>query len=159
MEFELLGRSSTCSARRGRLTLPHAAVETPAFMPVGTQGSVKGVSQQELAELGYSLILGNTYHLHLRPGEERISRAGGVHRFIGWDGAILTDSGGFQIFSLAHRRRLEEDRVTFQSHVDGAARVFTPASVIDIQLALGSDIVMVLDECVANPCPPEQARA
>jgi queuine tRNA-ribosyltransferase len=158
MKFELLGRSAAGGARRGRLTLPHATVETPVFMPVGTQGTVKGVSQQELADLGYALILGNTYHLHLRPGEERIRRAGGLHRFIGWDGAILTDSGGFQIFSLAHRRRLGEDGVTFQSHVDGSEQRFTPESVIDTQLALGSDVMMALDECVANPCTPERAR-
>src|SRR5262249_21820693 len=109
MEFEIFSRCSTTSARRGRITTAHGIAETPVFMPVGTQGSVKGVSQQELVELGFAILLGNTYHLHLRPGEELIRRAGGLRGFIGWDGAVLTDSGGFQVFSLRDRRKLSED--------------------------------------------------
>jgi queuine tRNA-ribosyltransferase len=158
MDFEVLHRSSTCAARRGRITTAHGKVVTPAFMPVGTQGSVKGVSQQEVAELGFAILLGNAYHLHLRPGDEIIRMAGGLHGFMGWEGTILTDSGGFQIFSLAHLRRVSPEGVTFRSHIDGSEHAFTPESVIDLQLALGSDIMMVLDECVANPCEYDRAR-
>jgi queuine tRNA-ribosyltransferase len=128
-------------------------------MPVGTQGTVKAMSQQELAEIGFSLILGNTYHLHLRPGEALIQRAGGLHRFIGWDGAILTDSGGFQVFSLTHLRKITEEGAAFKSYLDGSAHMFTPEAVVDIQLALGSDILMAFDECSPYPCPIDVARA
>jgi queuine tRNA-ribosyltransferase len=151
-------RSRNTAARAGALTLPHAVVQTPAFMPVGTQATVKAMTPEELAELGYRLILGNTYHLHLRPGDERIARAGGLHRFQGWDGALLTDSGGFQVFSLSGLRSLDERGVEFQSHIDGSRHLFTPESVMQIQRNLGADIVMVLDECVPYPCDPDRAR-
>lgn len=128
-------------------------------MPVGTQGTVKAMSQRELAGLGYRLILGNTYHLHLRPGEELIRRAGGLHGFIGWEGAILTDSGGFQVYSLRHRRTLTEEGAWFRSHVDGSERVLTPESVVEIQQALGSDILMAFDECPPHPAPREEVVA
>jgi queuine tRNA-ribosyltransferase len=157
--FELLRRCPATGARRGRLILPHAVVETPVFMPVGTQGTVKAMSQQELAEIGFRLILGNTYHLHLRPGEALIERAGGLHRFIGWDGALLTDSGGFQVFSLTHLRRVSEEGVAFKSYLDGSDHLFTPEAVIDIQLRLGADIIMAFDECPPYPCERPAVRA
>lgn len=127
-------------------------------MPVGTQAAVKAVTPEELAEIGYCLILGNTYHLHLRPGEELIARAGGLHRFSGWDGALLTDSGGFQVFSLTGLRRIGADGVQFQSHIDGSRHVFTPESVMQIERDLGADIIMAFDECAPYPCTPEYAR-
>jgi queuine tRNA-ribosyltransferase len=139
------------AARRGVLTTAHGVVETPVFMPVGTQGVVKAMTPRDLEEAGASIILGNTYHLHLRPGDDLIRRRGGLHRFIGWNRPILTDSGGYQVFSLAHRRRLSEAGVEFQSHLDGSRHLLTPESAADIQLNLGSDIAMVLDECPALP--------
>lgn len=141
------------AARRGTLTTAHGTIETPVFMPVGTQGVVKAITARDLKDLGASIILGNTYHLHLRPGDELIARRGGLHAFAGWDRPILTDSGGYQVFSLAHRRKLAEAGVEFQSHLDGSRRLLTPESVVDIQLNLGSDIAMVLDECPALPAP------
>ncbi len=134
-------------ARRGTLTTPHGVVQTPAFMPVGTQGSVKALLQRDLVDLGAEIILGNTYHLYLRPGDDLIARLGGLHRFIGWPRPILTDSGGYQVFSLAQRRTIEEEGVTFRSHLDGSAHLLTPERAVDIQAQLGSDIAMVLDEC------------
>lgn len=128
-------------------------------MPVGTQGTVKALSQQELREMGYGLILGNTYHLHLRPGEALIRRGGGLPRFIGWDGAILTDSGGFQVFSLEDLRKITEDGVLFRSHIDGSEHFFSPEGVVDIQLALGSDILMAFDECAPYPSSHDYTRA
>jgi queuine tRNA-ribosyltransferase len=128
-------------------------------MPVGTQGTVKALSQQEVREMGFRLILGNTYHLHLRPGEELVRRAGGVHGFIGWEGAVLTDSGGFQVFSLEGLRKIHEDGVMFRSHVDGSEHFFSPEGVVDIQLALGSDILMAFDECAPYPCDHAYAEA
>jgi len=145
-------------ARAALLTTDHGTVETPAFMPVGTQGSVKAIEQRELEEIGAQIILGNTYHLYLRPGIEIIRQAGGLHRFIGWSKPVLTDSGGYQVFSLADLRTIEEEGVTFRSHLDGSSHRFTPESVVDIQRALGSDIMMVLDECPPFPCEPEYAR-
>ena len=149
--FRELHRDVEHRARAGLLTFRSGAeevvVETPVFMPVGTQGTVKALWQEHLEELGYGLILGNTYHLHLRPGDERIARMGGLRRFMGWRGALLTDSGGFQAFSLSDRVRLMPDGVEFKSHIDGSARMFTPESTLDIQRNLGSDIVMVLDDC------------
>jgi queuine tRNA-ribosyltransferase len=139
------------AARRGRLVTAHGTIETPVFMPVGTQGAVKAMTPRDLNDVGASIILGNTYHLHLRPGDELIQRRGGLHRFIGWDRPILTDSGGYQVFSLADRRVLTEAGVAFQSHLDGSHRLLTPESAVDIQLNLGSDIAMVLDECPALP--------
>jgi queuine tRNA-ribosyltransferase len=135
-------------ARRGVLTTPHGAVQTPCFMPVGTRGAVKGITHRDLEDAGAEFILGNTYHLHLRPGDDLIARAGGLHAFIGWNKPILTDSGGYQVFSLAARRKVTEDSVTFRSHLDGALCVLTPEKATDIQAQLGSDIAMVLDELV-----------
>src|SRR3954470_10877055 len=135
-------------ARRGTLTTPHGLVETPAFMPVGTRGAVKAITHRDLEDLGAEIILGNTYHLHLRPGDELIARAGGLHRFIGWPRPMLTDSGGYQVFSLAAMRKVTEDGVEFRSHLDGALCALSPESATDIQARLGSDIAMVLDELV-----------
>jgi queuine tRNA-ribosyltransferase len=155
--FEVTHRSG--QARRGRMITPHGGVETPAFMPVGTQGAVKAVTERDLTDLGAEIVLGNTYHLFLRPGDAVIARLGGLHRFMGWDRPILTDSGGYQVFSLAGIRRLDEEGVRFRSHLDGAEHLLTPERAADIQAQLGSDIAMVLDECAASPGPPETARA
>ncbi len=158
--FELLAQDG--AARRGRMRTAHGVVETPAFMPVGTQGAVKGVTHRDLEDLGDGLgaeiILGNTYHLYLRPGDSLIARAGGLHRFIGWNRPILTDSGGYQVFSLAERRRISEDGAEFRSHLDGSSHLLTPERATDIQAQLGSDIAMVLDECIATPASDEVAR-
>jgi len=137
-------------ARRGEFTTPHGIVQTPAFMPVGTRGAVKAVTQRDLEDLGAEIILGNTYHLYLKPGDALIARSGGLHRFIAWDRPILTDSGGYQIFSLASMRRMHEDGAEFRSHLDGSLHLLTPERAVDIQMRLGSDIAMVLDECVAT---------
>src|SRR5690606_6773529 len=141
------------AARRGTITTAHGTIETPVFMPVGTQGAVKAVTARDLVDVGASIVLGNTYHLHLRPGDDLIARRGGLHRFAGWERPILTDSGGYQVFSLARRRKLSEAGVEFRSHLDGSRRLLTPESAVDIQLNLGSDIAMVLDECPALPAP------
>ncbi len=146
-------------ARRGELRTPHGTVQTPAFMPVGTRGAVKAITHRDVEDAGAEIILGNTYHLHLRPGDALIARAGGLHAFIGWEKPILTDSGGYQVFSLAQMRRVREDGVTFQSHLDGAALALTPEGATDIQARLGSDIAMVLDECIATPATADAARA
>jgi queuine tRNA-ribosyltransferase len=139
------------AARRGVLQTVHGAIETPAFMPVGTQGAVKALTPQHLEEIGASVILGNTYHLMLRPGDELIARRGGLHKFIGWNKPILTDSGGYQVFSLAERRKIDENGVEFRSHLDGSKHLLTPERAVEIQANLGSDIAMVLDECPALP--------
>jgi queuine tRNA-ribosyltransferase len=150
--FELLAEDPT-GARRGRLHLPHGAVETPVFMPVGTAASVKAVDAEDLeGHLGAQIVLGNTYHLYLRPGHARIRGLGGLHRFMGFSGAILTDSGGYQVFSLAERRKIEEAGVTFASHLDGSRHMIRPETSIEIQEALGSDVIMAFDEC-----PPADA--
>lgn len=146
-------------ARRGQLITAHGAVETPAFMPVGTQGTVKAVTPRDLKDLGAHIILGNTYHLSLRPGDHLIARLGGLHRFIGWDRPILTDSGGYQVFSLAARRVVTEEGIRFRSHLDGSEHVLTPESATEIQARLGSDIAMVLDECLSHEAPAEIVRA
>src|SRR6266446_2766052 len=146
------------SGRIGRLITPHGEVETPVFMPVGTLASVKGVPQDVLEELGVQILLGNTYHLFLRPGHETIRKLGGLHGFMSWPRAILTDSGGFQVFSLDTLRKVTEEGVLFRSHLNGDQHFFTPESTIDVQLALGSDIMMVLDECLAYPASHEAAR-
>lgn len=159
IRFELLSKDPRTLARRGRIHLANAVVETPVFMPVGTQGTVKAMSQEELGEMGFRLILGNTYHLYLRPGHELIRLAGGLHRFINWNGAILTDSGGFQVFSLEHIRKIGEDGVLFRSYVDGSYHEFTPERVMEIQSALGADIVMAFDECAPYPCEKDYAAA
>ncbi len=150
--FEVLRADSSCGARLGRLTTPHGAIDTPAFMPVGTQATVKAMLPSQVQAIGFGLILANTYHLAMRPGPELIARHGGLHRFMGWDGAILTDSGGFQVYSLAKLRDLGNDGVQFRSHIDGSLHSFTPEGVIGIEEALGSDIAMVLDVC-----PPSTA--
>jgi queuine tRNA-ribosyltransferase len=148
-QFRILNRDGP--ARRGELTTPHGVVQTPAFMPVGTRGAVKAVTQRDLEDLGAEIVLGNTYHLYLRPGAGLIARSGGLHKFIGWSRPILTDSGGYQIFSLATIRRIHEEGAEFRSHLDGSLHVLTPERAVDIQLQLGSDIAMVLDECVGPP--------
>ncbi|WP_404425480.1 tRNA guanosine(34) transglycosylase Tgt [Nibricoccus sp. IMCC34717] len=158
--FELLRTDTVTAARRGRLQTRHGAIETPIFMPVGTQGTVKAVTPAHLREIGSQIILGNTYHLNLRPGSELVRDLGGLHRFMGWDGPILTDSGGFQVFSLAKLREVREDGVAFQSHLDGAKLFLGPREVMAIQANLGSDIAMVLDECPPWPCTRDEcARA
>jgi queuine tRNA-ribosyltransferase len=150
----------TCgAARAGRMMTAHGGVETPVFMPVGTLGTVKGVPQHLLEELGVQILLSNTYHLYLRPGDDLIARRGGLHRFIGWDKPILTDSGGYQVFSLSSRRTIDETGAHFRSHLDGSAHSLTPEKAADIQAQLGSDIAMVLDECLAHPATEEAARA
>lgn len=152
MSFELLGRDPETKARRGRLTTPHGMIETPIFMPVGTQGSVKTLHPKELVELDAQIILGNTYHLWLRPGEETIRDLGGLHRFANWERPILTDSGGFQVWSLAKLRKISEEGVRFQNHLDGATMLLSPEKSMEIQAALGSDIAMLFDECPPYPC-------
>jgi queuine tRNA-ribosyltransferase len=141
------------------MTTAHGDVETPAFMPVGTQGAVKGVTHRDLESLGAEILLSNTYHLYLRPGDELIARRGGLHRFIGWSKPILTDSGGYQVFSLAERRKITEEGAQFQSHLDGSPHLLTPEKAAEIQANLGSDIAMVLDECLAHPSDAAAARA
>src|SRR3954451_20030280 len=133
------------------MTTPHGDVDTPAFMPVGTQGAVKGVTHRDLEAAGAEILLSNTYHLYLRPGDDLIARRGGLHRFIGWSKPILTDSGGYQIFSLAARRTIDETGARFRSHLDGSEHLLTPETAVDVQAQLGSDISMVLDECLAHP--------
>ena len=145
-------------ARRGRLRTPHGAVETPAFMPVGTAGAVKAVTPRDLVAAGADIVLANTYHLHLRPGDELVARRGGLHRFMGWAGPILTDSGGYQVFSLAARRVIDEDGVRFRSHLDGSEHELTPETATDIQARLGSDIAMAFDECTPWPAPVDAVR-
>jgi queuine tRNA-ribosyltransferase len=155
--FEVLARDG--AARRGRMETAHGAVNTPAFMPVGTAGTVKGMTPEAVAGIGAEIILANTYHLMLRPGAERVARLGGLHRFMNWPGPILTDSGGFQVMSLASLRKISEAGVTFNSHLDGAAHELTPERCVEIQRVLGVDIAMVLDECTAFPATPEIAAA
>ena len=147
------------AARRGVMTTAHGPVTTPAFMPVGTQGAVKGATHQDLESIGTEILLSNTYHLYLRPGDDLIARRGGLHRFIGWNKPILTDSGGYQVFSLAERRHITEEGARFQSHLDGSSHLLTPEKAADIQAQLGSDIAMVLDECLAHPATIEAASA
>jgi queuine tRNA-ribosyltransferase len=156
LEFDVLATSAG-GGRRGRMLLPHRTVETPVFMPVGTAGTVKAVSQDVLEELGAEIILGNTYHLYLRPGHEAIRRMGGLHKFISWPRAMLTDSGGFQVFSLSALRKVTDEGVRFRSHLDGSSHFFTPEHSIDVQIALGADIVMAFDECTEYPA--ERSRA
>lgn len=156
--FEIAETDAT-GARRGKLTTPHGTVETPFFMPVGTAATVKGLTQGALEELGAEIILANTYHLYLRPGHEVIRRLGGLHRFMAWPRAILTDSGGFQVFSLSELRKITDEGVRFRSHLDGSEHLLTPEKAAEIQLALGSDIAMVLDECIETPAPREAAES
>jgi len=158
LQFELQGGSPDSAARAGRISTDHGEILTPIFMPVGTVGSVKAVSQQQLAQdVNAQIILGNTYHLYLRPGLEVLEQAGGLHRFNGWDRPILTDSGGYQVFSLAGTRKIMEEGVVFQSHIDGSRHLFSPEKVMDIQRSIGGDIIMAFDEC--PPYPSEHAYA
>lgn len=159
MEFELSARDNNSKARAGVITTAHGKIETPIFMPVGTVGSVKAVTQQQLKEeVQAQIILGNTYHLYLRPGIDVLEQAGGLHKFNGWDKPILTDSGGYQVFSLANNRKLKEEGAVFQSHIDGSRHLFTPENVIDIQRSIGADIIMAFDECPPYPSDYEYAR-
>ena len=155
MSFSFSVSHTDGAARAGLVTTPHGAIETPMFMPVGTQGAVKAMTVRMLEDAGAAIILGNTYHLWLRPGAELIGRRGGLHRFNGWARPILTDSGGYQVFSLAERRKLDEQGVEFRSHLDGSRHVLTPERAVEIQACLGSDIAMVLDECPPHPSPRE----
>jgi len=157
MQFQVEHTSG--SARAGRLITPHGAVETPVFMPVGTLASVKGVSQDILEELGVQILLGNTYHLYLRPGVEQVRKLGGLHRFMAWPRVILTDSGGFQVFSLNELRKVTEEGVAFRSHLDGSAHFFSPESAMEAQIGLGADIMMAFDECTEYPADAGRARA
>ncbi len=157
--FKVVGKDRDSEARIGLLFTSHGVVETPVFMPVGTQGSVKSLTPQDLIEEDCQIILGNTYHLYLRPGHELIAKLGGLHKFIGWSRAILTDSGGYQVFSLARIREISEEGVTFRSHIDGSSHFLTPEKVIEIQGAIGSDIAMVFDECTPYPVTYEYAES
>src|SRR5687768_17459503 len=157
IRFEVL--SADGAAREGRLTTPHGEVATPAFMAVGTQATVKGLTPHMLREIGTQVVLGNTYHLALRPGDELIAELGGLHRFMGWDRPILTDSGGYQVYSLAAQRKIDDRAAVFRSHIDGALLELTPERAVRIQENLGSDIAMCLDECPSANASPEQMRA
>ena len=158
LTFDIDARDPRSQARAGRLETPHGAIDTPVFMPVGTQATVKALRSDDLLDCGASIILGNTYHLYLRPGHELIHGLGGLHEFMGWRLPILTDSGGFQVFSLGNLARISEDGVNFQSHIDGSRHLLTPERAIEIQLALGSDIMMAFDECTSYPVTYDAAR-
>jgi queuine tRNA-ribosyltransferase len=159
ISFEVVAECSQTRARAGLLHTPHGTIDTPVFMPVGTQATVKGLTQRDLSQdLGVKILLANTYHLYLRPGHELIGGMGGLHKFMSWPHAILTDSGGFQVFSLSGLRRIDEDGVIFRSHLNGDLHTFTPESTVDAQLAFGSDILMALDECPEYPVSHEYAR-
>ncbi|MCW5942055.1 MAG: tRNA guanosine(34) transglycosylase Tgt [Fimbriimonadaceae bacterium] len=157
VRYELLGACPHTRARRGRLHTPHGTVETPAFMPVGTQGAVKTLGWEDVESLGFELVLANTYHLSLRPGEDLVARAGGLHGFAGWKGAILTDSGGYQVMSLAKMRTITDDGVRFKSHLDGSERFLSPERSVQIQAKLGVDVAMALDHCPPYPCSRDEA--
>jgi queuine tRNA-ribosyltransferase len=158
MEFELSGQDPRCEARLGLIKTAHGEIRTPAFMPVGTQGAVKGLLPEQIRTLGADIILGNTYHLYLRPGHELIASLGGLHTFMNWPGPILTDSGGFQIYSLAALAKISDEGASFQSHIDGSRHFLTPEKAVEIQEALGSDIMMCLDECSAYPSDREKTQ-
>ena len=157
-KFELLKECSRTGARAGILHTPHGDIETPIFMPVGTQATVKTMSPEELENLGAQIILSNTYHLYLRPGHELVKKAGGLHKFMNWDHPILTDSGGFQVFSLGDLRTISDEGVLFRSHLDGSKHMFTPEKVMEIENALGADIIMAFDECSPYPCTFQEAE-
>jgi queuine tRNA-ribosyltransferase len=157
LDFKVEARDG--AARLGRINTPHGEIETPVFMPVGTAGSVKGVPQHILEELGVQILLGNTYHLYLRPGHEVVRSLGGLHKFMSWDRSILTDSGGFQVFSLSELRNVDENGVSFRSHLDGSSHLFTPERSMEIQIALGADIIMAFDECTEHPADRQRAQA
>jgi len=159
MDFEISGKDKDSVARAGKITTAHGEIETPIFMPVGTAGSVKAVHMRELEnDINAQIILGNTYHLYLRPGLEVLKNAGGLHKFNGWQRPILTDSGGYQVYSLAANRKITNDGVKFKSHIDGSSHYFTPESAIDIQRNIGADIIMAFDECTPYPCDYEYAK-
>ncbi|WP_052599806.1 MULTISPECIES: tRNA guanosine(34) transglycosylase Tgt [unclassified Aureispira] len=159
MKFDLEANDVNSSARAGCLHTAHGDIQTPIFMPVGTVATVKGVHQHELTnDINAQIILGNTYHLYLRPGTDILEQAGGLHKFNGWDKPILTDSGGYQVFSLAHRRKIKEEGATFASHIDGSKHLFTPENVMDIQRKIGADIIMAFDECTPYPCEYKYAK-
>ncbi|MEY4902480.1 MAG: tRNA guanosine(34) transglycosylase Tgt [Bacteroidota bacterium] len=159
MTFELQHNDPFSNARAGRIETAHGVIETPIFMPVGTAGTVKAVHQHELkSQISAQIILGNTYHLYLRPTMDILQKAGGLHKFNGWDKPILTDSGGYQVYSLGHRRKIKEEGVTFQSHIDGSRHLFTPESVMDVQRQIGADIMMAFDECTPYPCEYDYAK-
>ena len=153
--YELIHKDKKSGARRGVIHTPHGDIQTPVFMPVGTQAAVKCMRPEQVKDMGAEIILSNTYHLHLRPGEDLIKEAGGLHKYMNWDRAILTDSGGFQVFSLGRLRKISEDGVSFQSHIDGSKHMFTPEKAIEIQQNLGSDIMMAFDECAPYPAEKE----
>ena len=157
-EYELIKKDSKTGARRGRIHTPHGVIETPVFMPVGTQATVKTLAPYELKDIGAQIILSNTYHLYLRPGHELVKEAGGLHSFMNWDGAILTDSGGFQVFSLGDLRKITEEGVTFKSHLDGSSHFISPEIAMEIENALGADIIMAFDECAPYPCDYDYAK-
>ncbi|RPI70963.1 MAG: tRNA-guanine transglycosylase, partial [Ignavibacteriales bacterium] len=157
LKFSVVNKDSLSNARAGIFETDHGIVETPAFMPVGTQGTVKAVNQRYLEEIKSQIVLSNTYHLYLRPGTEVLEKAGGLHKFMNWQKPILTDSGGFQVFSLSDLRKVKPDGVEFRSHLDGSSHFFTPPKVISIQRSIGSDFMMVLDECTPYPCDYEYA--
>src|ERR1700731_4517699 len=159
MGFKLLSTDLVTQARRGQLQTRHGVIETPVFMPVGTRATVKATTPAELREVGAQIILGNTYHLFLRPGLEVIEHFGGLHRFMGWNRPILTDSGGFQVFSLAKLRRITEEGVHFNNHIDGSACFLSPEIAMEIQATFGSDVAMAFDECTPYPCEEEYASA
>jgi queuine tRNA-ribosyltransferase len=159
LTFELQGKDAQSKARAGKITTDHGVIETPIFMPVGTAGTVKAISQQDLRnDVNAEIILGNTYHLYLRPGLEIMQAAGGLHKFNGWDRPILTDSGGYQVYSLSGNRKIKEEGVVFQSHIDGSRHTFTPERVMDIQRIIGADIIMAFDECPPYPCDYSYAK-
>lgn len=159
MKFEIEKKDSGSRARSGTIFTDHGAIKTPIFMPVGTLGTVKGIHQSELEDvINADIILGNTYHLYLRPGTEIITKAGGLHKFISWDRPILTDSGGYQVYSLSNNRKIKEDGVTFASHIDGSKHFFSPEKAIDIQKQIGADIIMAFDECTPYPCDYKYAK-
>src|SRR5207253_5641149 len=157
LRFEI--QTARVPARLGQLTTSHGTIQTPVFMPVGTQATVKGVPQDLLEELGVEILLGNTYHLYLRPGIEQIRKLGGLHRFMSWPRAILTDSGGFQVFSLSDLRKVTEDGVTFRSHLDGSTHFLGPEQAMEAQIGLGADVIMAFDECTEYPADAERARS
>lgn len=157
--YELIKQCPTTGARAGRITTPHGIFDTPIFMPVGTQATVKSLSPEELTAMGADIILSNTYHLYFRPGHDLVAEAGGLHSFMGWNKGILTDSGGFQVFSLGPLRKIKEEGVTFRSHIDGSKHFLSPEIATEIQMALGADIIMAFDECVPYPADYDYAKA
>lgn len=158
IRYEHIKTCKQSGARLGRLHTPHGVIETPIFMPVGTQATVKTMTPEELKEIGAQIILSNTYHLYMRPGEKLVEKAGGLHSFMNWDRPILTDSGGFQVFSLSKLRDITEEGVTFRSHIDGSKHFISPEKAIEIENALGADIIMAFDECLPYPCDYDYAK-